>query len=88
MSHNFKRPAAASPKLRQDDRLVKVMATQIQNQDQLDALLAGSDPLMRHAMIERLLPYLPFAPEEPTADCPHCGFRRGSILPHECMGPN
>jgi formate dehydrogenase maturation protein FdhE len=85
---NFKRPASVNPKARQDERLLKVMALQLQNQEQLDALLAGADPLMRHAMLERLIPYLSFVPEEATANCPACGMKRGSILPHECLGAN
>jgi hypothetical protein len=85
---NFKRPASPDPQERQDERLLKVMALQLQNQEHLDALLAGADPLMRHAMLERILPYLSFVPEEVTADCPACGMKRGSILPHECLGAN
>ena len=85
MAHRFKRPAHISAKDRREERLVKVMATQVANQEMLDKLLDGTSPLMRKALLERLLPYLPFAPEVPTPDCPHCGFRRGSVIAHECQ---
>jgi hypothetical protein len=82
---NFKRPVSIDPQERRDERQIKVMAMQIQDQAMLDKLLDGTVPIMREAMLERLLPHLPFFPkEEVTADCAFCGMRRGSVIPNEC----
>ncbi len=83
---NFKRPVSIDPEERRDERQIKVMAMQIRDQAMLDKLLDGTAPVMREAMLKRLLPYLPFFPkEEVTADCPECGMRRGSVIAHECL---
>ena len=61
------------------------MAMQVTDQATLDNLLAGAQPFVREAMLERLLPYLPFVPREyETPDCPHCGLERGSAIAHSC----
>jgi hypothetical protein len=87
MSHNFKPPASIDPQDRRDDRMVKVMATQILDQAMLDKLLAGSTGEMREAMLERLIPYLGFTPNPlVSSDCPACGMRRGSVIAHACVG--
>ena len=85
MSHNFKAPIPIDPQERRDERMVKVMATAILDQQMLDKLLEGSHGEMRSAMIERLRPFLSFAPDLPVIeDCPVCGMRRGSVISHEC----
>lgn len=40
----------------------------------------------QRGMYEYLKPYLKFqaAEWEPIADCPKCGFRRGSVTEHTC----
>ncbi len=85
----FKRPAAIDPRERRADKQVRfgtsIMARCIQNQDDLDVLLADAKPDMRAAMLERLRPYLSFELETVTADCPRCGMKRGTILAHECL---
>lgn len=86
MSHHFKAPALIDPRLRRNERQVTQMARMIENQEQLDALLAGAGVDLRAAMLERLLPHLRFVPAaDPIADCPHCGMRRGSVIPHACQ---
>lgn len=90
LSHHFRRPAAADPRDRRDERQIKLMAMAVQNQEMLDALLEGAPPAIRQAMLERLLPYLPFVPQEydkPVADCPLCGLRRGALVDHDCVTP-
>ncbi len=85
MSHNFKRPSPLDPKLRRQERQLTMLAGTIRNQAALDQLLRGSSPAMREGMLQVLRPMLPFQPQmEVTADCPNCGFRRGSVIGHEC----
>lgn len=86
MSHNFKRPTSIDAQERRDERQIKLMAFQIRDQAMLDKLLEGASPAMRAAMIERLMPYLPFCPKGyVTLDCPECGMKRGSVIPHVCI---
>ncbi len=84
MSHNFKRPSSIDPQERREERDIALYAMAIENQDELDKLLADSSPAMREAMLERLTPHLRFVPD-PTADCPGCGLRRGSVISHQCL---
>lgn len=85
MSHNFRAPASIDPQARRDERRIELMATYgIPDQAALDKLLDGTAPAMRTALIERLTPYLMFAPETAVADCPNCGLRRGSAIDHAC----
>ena len=75
------------PQDRRNERELRIMASAIYTQEMLDKLLAGSAPDMRQAMIERLRPHLRFTPaaeDIEVKDCPHCGFRRGTVVPHEC----
>jgi hypothetical protein len=88
MSHKFKRPARLNPQERRDERAINLMAMGVPDQNALEVLLAGADAITRRAMIERLRPYLSFEPAEVTPDCPACGLRRGSVVPHECLGAN
>jgi len=86
LSHKFRAPASIHPQERRDNRMVDLMALQIQDQAQLDKLLEGASPAMREAMLERVTPYLDFTPETvATKDCPNCGLRRGSVIDHECL---
>lgn len=80
---NFRQPVEIDPRVRQKDRLLNIMAMQL-NPQSLETLLHGSTPAMRQAMIDRLRPYLQFDPNEKIADCARCGMKRGSILAHEC----
>jgi hypothetical protein len=95
---NYKRPSSVlvSPDKRSDEQKIRVMASTIRDQETLNTLLQGSTGAKRLAMIERLLPYLPFIPEEiahsrnyaaiDIGDCPYCGMRRGAVIPHACDG--
>jgi hypothetical protein len=83
----FKRPTSIYPRVKRDERQIKVLAMQLRNQDMLDTLLAGTTQFERDAMMERLRPYLRFELVEATPDCPHCGLRRGSAIAHSCQTP-
>jgi hypothetical protein len=66
---------------------IRRQAALMRDQADLDQFLDGADPAMRTAMIEFLRPFLSFEPIdtlEPSADCPRCGLRRGSVIEHEC----
>ena len=89
MSHTFKKPIDMDTLKRQAAREVDILATHIENQAMLDELLKDADPDMRAACLERMAPYLPFVPEDLVIqDCPQCGLRRGSMFPHDCVGPD
>lgn len=70
-------------------RIAREFAAQIPDQAALDKVLdAEPNPAKRTVLLEHLKPYLSFAPAEDivaTEDCPKCGFRRGSILSHDCI---
>ncbi len=92
MSHNYKAPQSIDPQERRDEKQIRCMASVLQ-QHSLDVLLEGARPDMRAAMLERLLPHLKFVPAEllvidieppASADCPHCGLRRGTVTAHDC----
>ncbi len=62
----LKAPQPLDPKTRREERQMQFMAGLIQNQEQLDQLLAGAAPTARAAMIEKLRPHLSFSlPETP-----------------------
>lgn len=65
------------------------LAGLILNQPMLEKVLADTAPHLRAGVLEKLKPHLPFTPYvddgQPILDCPKCGLKRGSILPHECL---
>ncbi len=86
MSHRFKQQIARY-KDEKNEREIAAMARRIRDQQDLEKLLDGADDQMRASLIERLLPYLDFEifAVDPTPDCPHCGMKRGSLIPHACV---
>lgn len=69
----------------EQERELSLMALTLPDEDALEAMLAGAEPMMRKAMIDRLRPFLRFEVTEVTPDCPVCGLKRGSAIPHECL---
>lgn len=73
-------------------RIAREFAAQTPDQAALDKVLdAEPNPAKRAVLVEYLKPYLSFTPAEDTVaieDCPKCGFRRGTILSHECILPS
>ncbi len=69
---------------------VRLMAMAIPDEEGLEALLRGASPDLRLAILREIEPYLSFkrVTVEVTPDCPLCGLRRGSAIPHECLGAN
>jgi hypothetical protein len=88
MSHHFKYsgPSHAEREEAAIEDSIRRQAALLRDQAELDELLDGASDQMRQAMIERLAPYLHFVPEDetPVADCPTCGMKRGSLIPHDC----
>ncbi len=72
----------------EDARDVKLLAMAIPDEEALEVLLKGASPDRRAAMLEQIEPYLSFQRQrvEVTPDCPVCGLKRGSAIPHECLG--
>lgn len=91
MSHHLKKPAPISPRERREEKQIRFMASQIKDQAALDSFLAGSEPAMREAMLERITPFLSFIPAEEvdsrSLDCPDCGMFRGTVIAHKCFPP-
>ncbi len=81
---------ALDPALSDEEQQVRLMATCIPDEAALEDLLRGADPLSREGMLEMIRPYLQFelSAETTTPDCPLCGLRKGSVIPHECLGAN
>jgi hypothetical protein len=86
VSHRFKRPKSILPQDRRDQRQLQLMAGHVVNQHMLDLLLQGAAPGMRKVLLDRLTPYLPFAPAPLPTECPECGLAGGATQSHEC-GP-
>lgn len=66
------------------------MAGLIGNQSMLEKVLddVQGGPEMRDAVYAMLRPHLLFTPSyEPgdVKDCPTCGMKRGTVIPHECL---
>lgn len=85
MSHRFKQATHVKPSDEIAEKTIRRFAASLRDQQDLERLLDGADDFMREAMIERLMPYLTFPVfnVDPTPDC-HCGFKRGSLIPHAC----
>ena len=43
---------------------LEILASKVENQQQLDKIMQDVKPLYRRAVFERLVPYLPFEPAE------------------------
>ena len=64
---------------------LKKFAPEIKNADDLEKIFRGMDQDTIDKVMVDLRPLLSFDPDAaPTEDCPKCGYRRGTILPHEC----
>lgn len=65
--------------------LLKEFAEKLTSVDELDKALATLAPDEAYEARKRMLPYLSFDPDAPVvSDCPKCGFKRGSVIAHEC----
>jgi hypothetical protein len=67
---------------------LQTLASRIRSQEHLDEIVAKLPEDQRETVYNELvrLGDLPFADYayEPTPDCPNCGLRRGSVIPHSC----
>lgn len=73
-----------------EEREVRLMALCLESEEELEQLLKGASAENRAAMLEMIGPYLTFPRQivEVIPDCPECGLRRGSVIPHACLGAN
>lgn len=87
MSHRFKQVPHAKPSEAFNERQIRLMAEQLRDQADVEKLLEGASDEMRAAMLERIAPFIDFEifDTTPTPDCPNCGMKRGTIIPHHCQ---
>jgi hypothetical protein len=66
----------------------KELAAKIGNQEMLDKVLEEAPNDAARAVIMRYIKdHLAFEPDMgyPIEDCPRCGFRRGTMIAHQCL---